>query len=117
MSDRAAQRPPDGAASVRGDGTARDSTEQRLAQIWSDVLECGLVGVEDNFFELGGHSLLAADVVARACHEFDVALPVRSMFAGPTVRELAAAIEEIRMHGGGDTPIPRAPRTILDEPP
>jgi amino acid adenylation domain-containing protein len=94
-----------------------DVLEQRLAEIWSDVLGGEQVEPEDNFFELGGHSLLAADVVARACVAFDVALPVRAIFAGPTVRELSAEIEKIRTHGGGETPIPRAPRIPLDQLP
>jgi acyl carrier protein len=92
-----------------------NSTEQRLARIWSDVLGVETVSVGDNFFELGGHSLLAADVTARACQEFDIALPVRALFASPTVRELAVEIERIRKYGSGETPIPRAARTPLPE--
>ena len=43
----------------------RTATEERLAEIWADVFQCGPIGIDDNFFDLGGHSLLAAKVVGR----------------------------------------------------
>ena len=41
----------------------RTATELQLAQIWSDVLGCGMVSVHDRFFEIGGDSLLVIQVV------------------------------------------------------
>jgi hypothetical protein len=38
--------------------TPRGELEQRIAELWSHVLDVEQVGAEDNFFDLGGHSLL-----------------------------------------------------------
>src|SRR5947208_926639 len=53
-----------------------------------------LVGIHDNFFELGGTSLMAAHLVNWLREAFGVELPVRRLFQGPTVAELAVAINQ-----------------------
>ncbi|MFF7300229.1 amino acid adenylation domain-containing protein [Streptomyces sp. NPDC008265] len=69
--------------------------EKALAEIWADVLSVDRVGLDDDFFELGGHSMLATQVVARSREQFGVAVTLRLFFDLPTVRELAAALEEL----------------------
>ena len=68
-------------------------TEQKLAQIWSELLSLSQVGAHDNFFELGGHSLLAMRLLSRICSAYDVDLPLRSLFEIATLAKLAAAID------------------------
>jgi natural product biosynthesis luciferase-like monooxygenase protein len=70
----------------------RTPVEEILAEIWSELLNVDVVGVEDNFFELGGHSLLAAQLVTRLREVFRVDLPLGVIFEGPTVSQLAAAM-------------------------
>jgi acyl carrier protein len=69
--------------------------QQRLAEIIVEVLGRGPVGIDDNFFLLGGHSLLGTQVVLRAGEAFGVDLTLRHLFQAPTVRTLAALIEEL----------------------
>ena len=45
---------------------ARTEAEQRLVEIWEQVLGVERVGIYDNFFELGGDSILSIQIVARA---------------------------------------------------
>jgi len=72
----------------------RTPAEQLLAGIWSEVLQIDRVGVHDNFFELGGHSLLATQVVSRVRRSLEVELPLREIFAAPTVARLAQTIQQ-----------------------
>ncbi|HEX5868976.1 MAG TPA: condensation domain-containing protein, partial [Longimicrobium sp.] len=77
----------------------RTPTEDVLAEIWADVLRLERVGVEENFFELGGHSILATVVVGLIQSAFGVAMPLRALFEGPTVAELAERVEAMRRAG------------------
>lgn len=67
----------------------RDEIEQQLAQIWSEVLNLNPVEVKDNFFELGGHSLLALNLMAKIQKQFGKSLPLATLFASPTIEDLA----------------------------
>ncbi len=70
--------------------------EERIAAIWGDVLGIEPVGRDDNFFLLGGHSLLATRVVARLRDAFAMEVPLRRLFEGPTVAELAQYVETVQ---------------------
>lgn len=67
----------------------RNSTEERLATIWSEVLRVDSVGIHDKFFELGGDSILSIQIVARA-REAGMGLVPRDVFEYETIAELAA---------------------------
>ena len=73
----------------------RTTTEEALAEIWSEVLGLNKVGIHDNFFELGGHSLLVTQVLTRVREAFRVELSFRRFFEAPAITELAAAIEDL----------------------
>lgn len=72
----------------------QDETEEVIAQFWRDLLGIERIGVHDNFFELGGNSLLATNLVRRLNKEFEVQLPLQTLFEATTVAELAAAVED-----------------------
>lgn len=93
--DRAALPAPDAANTAWESAyvAPRTPLEEQLAAIVAALLGLERVGVEDNFFLLGGHSLLGTQVIARVRDTFGVDLPLRTLFDGPTVAELAAAVE------------------------
>jgi acyl carrier protein len=58
------------------------------------VLELDQVSIDDNFFDIGGHSLGAMRVLARVRRDFRVDVPIRILFDGPTIAELALEVEK-----------------------
>jgi amino acid adenylation domain-containing protein/non-ribosomal peptide synthase protein (TIGR01720 family) len=74
----------------------RTPIEEILALIWQQVLKVELVGRHDNFFELGGHSLLATQLISRVRSSLKVELPLRSLFAAPTIAQLAPSIQQLQ---------------------
>lgn len=77
-----------------GDDAPSSETEQKLARIWSELLEKPVQSVAANFFDLGGHSLLAVLLLMRVKEEFGVELSVDDVYSGAlTLGDLAAAIE------------------------
>jgi hypothetical protein len=78
----------------------RTGTERVLARIWGELLGASALGVTDNFFARGGHSLLATQIVSRVRETFHAELPVRVLFQGPTVAEMAAALTAMERKPG-----------------
>ena len=71
---------------------ARDKTEEELVKIWEELLRVRPIGIKDNFFELGGHSLLAVHMFAQIKKQFDVNLPLATLFQEATIEHLANII-------------------------
>ncbi|HVT17366.1 MAG TPA: amino acid adenylation domain-containing protein [Thermoanaerobaculia bacterium] len=94
-----------GAAAPAG-ALPRTPLEELLAGIWSEVLGRERVGREQDFFELGGHSLLATQLISRVRGACGVELPLRSVFAAPT---LAAQALQLGALLGGAMPPPPPP--------
>jgi amino acid adenylation domain-containing protein len=73
----------------------RTDTEQRLAEIWAQVLDIDRVGVHDNYFDLGGASIQSLDIISRA-NEAGLPLALEMLFEFQTVAELSSAIDAKR---------------------
>ncbi len=70
-------------------GAPRNPTEERLAEIWREVLHADEVGRDDNFFDLGGDSILSLQIIARA-RKRDILLTPKQLFEHQTIALLAA---------------------------
>ncbi|MEE8586949.1 MAG: amino acid adenylation domain-containing protein, partial [Acidobacteriota bacterium] len=79
--------------------------EERLAEIWSELLKVERVGRQDSFFDLGGHSLLATQLVSRIEAAFGTEVSLQELFEGPRLGLLA---ERIQQAGAGEARGPKA---------
>ncbi|SFR76007.1 non-ribosomal peptide synthetase [Anaeromicropila populeti] len=68
--------------------------EQKICQIFGEILEVEKVGLRDNFFELGGHSLRATRLVNRLEAEFHQRITLKEFFANPTAERIAGWMEQ-----------------------
>ncbi|WP_442948676.1 beta-ketoacyl synthase N-terminal-like domain-containing protein [Nostoc sp.] len=67
----------------------RDEIEQKIADIWQELLGIKQVGIYDSFFELGGDSLIAVQIISRLKNTFSIKLTVASLLESPTIAEIA----------------------------
>jgi thioesterase domain-containing protein len=96
-------------ASTIGDRAGQNGTfvapkllvHQQLIEIWEDLLDVRPIGIRDDFFNLGGNSLLAVRVVARIEQVWGRKLALATLFAGPTIDQLAQALLEARDDDSG----------------
>jgi amino acid adenylation domain-containing protein len=92
--DRRALPDPGGPAPAAAWEAPATDTEREIAAIWREVLGVERVGATDDLFHLGGHSLRATRILNGIVARFGVTLPVRVIFAHPTVRGLATCVDE-----------------------
>ena len=90
----------------------RNEVENKLAEVWRELLALDQIGIDQNFFELGGHSLLVLQMIARIGRIFEVELPVRAVFEEPTIQGLAVELGKAQALGR-KAPSPIVPRRAV----
>ena len=70
--------------------------EGQVASVWSELLGIERVSRNQTFFSLGGDSLTATHLVEIIRQRMSVEVPLRRLFASPTVAGLASLITEKR---------------------
>ncbi|SUA45157.1 Dimodular nonribosomal peptide synthase [Nocardia africana] len=100
------------AAAGRAPSTPR---EQRVAQLFGEILDVATVGADDSFFALGGDSILSIQLVARAKAE-GLSFSTQDVFDHKTVAALAAVATDAgggpqlaELPGGAVGPMPLTP--------
>jgi acyl transferase domain-containing protein len=71
-----------------------NSTEQRIAKMWEELLGVRPVGIHDAFLRLGGNSLLAIRVAAELREAFQIEFPLEALLKSSTVAEVAVMVED-----------------------
>ena len=70
----------------------RNSSEVKLARLWTEVLGVDEIGVHEPFLELGGDSLRAMQLISRIVDVFHIDLSVRALLGSLTIAEMADAV-------------------------
>lgn len=94
--DRKALLAIDGLDRTQDFTTPRTPLEETLGEVWMQILGVDRISIYENFFELGGSSILAIQLITKLQEVLKVKIPLGDLFDQPTVRGLAAAIEEAR---------------------
>ena len=64
----------------------RNPTEEKVSQLWTDVLGLDEVGIHDPFLELGGDSLRAIQIINLVLDRFQVTVPIEALLMeAPTI--------------------------------
>ncbi|MBZ4418505.1 non-ribosomal peptide synthetase [Myxococcus sp. RHSTA-1-4] len=107
---KALPRPTQAQRSSAGYTAPRTPDEQRLADIWREVLGVERVGVDDDFFALGGHSMKAVQALARVQEAWRVDVSLRVLFEHPTLGAMAKHLETSRPADSRPAPPPLVAR-------
>ncbi len=84
---------PDDSAVVNIPATA---AEEKLLQIWHEVLQGNQRGTLDNFFLSGGDSIKAIKLIARINKEWGLSMQLQDLYQYPSIQAFAGAIGQHR---------------------
>ena len=79
---------------ARDNGAAQPPIMDQLSAIWTRVLQVSPILPDTNFFDAGGDSLMAAGLMLEIERETGRAIPFTAIYDAPSVKELAALLEE-----------------------
>lgn len=66
-----------------------NAMEQKVADMWVDILKLKKISIDSNFFNIGGHSLRAAKLMAEIYKECQVEISLSELFEKNTIRTQA----------------------------
>jgi len=72
----------------------QNETEEKLVDLWKQVLKIDVIGTEDNFFHIGGHSLRAASLASLVSKAMEIQFSLRDVFSNPTIKAMSVRINE-----------------------
>ncbi|WP_342332931.1 amino acid adenylation domain-containing protein [Pedobacter sp. FW305-3-2-15-E-R2A2] len=75
----------------------RNDTEEKLAEIWSEILDIpkARIGIYDSFFDLGGHSLKVIQLMSKINAVFIVQVSIQNLFKEKTIESQSVQIDFI----------------------
>ena len=71
-----------------GAGAGWNELEEKIKDIWRDLLPDAIRSIDDDFFDLGGHSLLLVQMLVDLRRLFPCDVPVESFLEQPNIRFL-----------------------------
>ncbi len=92
---------PDPAISANDYIAPSNEVEEKLVEIWSEVLKIDRdrISVNSNFFELGGNSIRAIRLIRDIYRKFSVRVELNQMFDNTSIKKLSIVIDSARIEG------------------
>lgn len=72
----------------------RNQAEEKLVQLWQEILRIEPIGIHDHFFKLGGDSLKATFLASRIYKIFNTEVPLQEIFENPVIESLAKYLDQ-----------------------
>jgi len=85
---------------------AGDETEEKLVQIWEEILGVRPIGIQDSVFDLGGDSLSIICILVQVESVFGKDLPIDIIFKADTIAKLAEIIRGETSQGTWSSLVP-----------
>ncbi len=93
----------------------RNALENKLCNIWQDILDIKKIGIEDNFFGIGGNSITAIRLSAACRQQFKIDIPLALLFAKKTIKRLAPCINKLQMRIKANVGLTQYPLSFAQE--
>jgi len=91
-----------------------NETEEKLSNVWQEVLGREKVGIDDNFFELGGDSIKAIQIVSRL-YQHGIKIEIKDLFKHPFIKELAGYAGKIQRKPQQEPVVGEVPLTPIQK--
>ncbi len=82
----------------------RDDIERRITAAMETVLNLPGLGIHDDFFAVGGHSLLAARFTSQVNRDYELNMPLSTLFQAPTAEKFSLAVRAAMASGVAKRP-------------
>lgn len=72
-------------------------TQKKLCQIWGKIFNKSIADIDSDFFQIGGDSLLSIRMVNLINREFNVEIPVKSIFDISKLNQFASYLDQLTL--------------------
>lgn len=78
----------DFSSDINNYASPRNRIEEKLCEIWSEILSVKTIGIKDDFFRLGGDSISSIRIVSKVRQEMGLSIFVKDIFIYKTIERL-----------------------------
>lgn len=71
--------------------------QNKLVNLWGNVLGVKEIGITHNFFEMGGNSIMATQLISKINKELKQSLSLTALFENPDIERLSEMITELQL--------------------
>ncbi|MFT7901171.1 MULTISPECIES: amino acid adenylation domain-containing protein [Flavobacteriaceae] len=90
-----------------------DEIEEKLVEIWENILKREKIGVEDDFFSIGGDSIKAVRIVSEIQQQFNTKVDLIVLFQEPTIKGLAEMVKNDLWHEAEENQSEIVDKTVI----